>query len=210
MAQNKGCRSVLWVLLVMVVALCGAGEAVAAEESASYDVAGHWLIEGEGYGKKNVRVQLELDGALDIRTGDVGGRRHITGYDLWLRIDATRLNIKAWSERYTETFTNPILLPTLRPTLNEPFALPPVKTKDGLVYEVTLNSVTSGTVKIYGTIDLDTIGATEINSESALWKEGTQKPDIDDLGRGCQVGAGWGSAFLQIPLMLRFGRRRRS
>jgi len=66
----------------------------------SYDVAGRWLIEGNGSGKKTISVQLKLDGTLDIQTEVVGEKRCITGYDLWLRIDASRLSIKAWTERY--------------------------------------------------------------------------------------------------------------
>ena len=37
-------------------------------------------------------------------------------------------------------------------------------------------AVTSGKVDIYGTIDLDIIGRTRIRSNSAIWKEGTEKP----------------------------------
>ena len=44
-----------------------------------------------------------------------------------------------------------------------------------------LTSVTSGKVDIYGTIDLDVIGRTEIQSTSAIWKEGTERPGIEDV-----------------------------
>lgn len=207
MLRNRRWRVVLFAALFL--ALCGAA-CLATAEPVSYDVAGRWLLEGEGYGDKSVRVQLSLDGHLDIRTEIVGERRYITGYDLWIRINASRLDIKTWSETYSEELSVPILLPELRPTLNSPLVLPAVKTKDGLIYQVTLTSVSSGTVKIYGTIDLDVIGATEINSECALWKEGTERPDIEDLSSGCSVGAGMGSALLLLPLLLGLGRRRRS
>ena len=107
----------------------------------SYDIAGRWLIQGEGYGEKRVRVQLALEGTLDIHTAIHEGKRCITGYDLWLRLDASRMNIKAWTERYSETLRVPVPLPELRPTLSNPFYLPPVKTKEGLTYKVMLTSV---------------------------------------------------------------------
>lgn len=191
-------------LLAALLSLCCA-VLPAAAEPVSYDIAGRWMIEGEGYGEKRVRVQLALDGTLDIQTGVVEGRRCITGYDLWLRIDASRLNIKAWTERYRETLHVPVPLPDLQPTLNKPFSLPAVRTKEGLIYKVTLTSVTSGKVDIYGTIDLDVIGRTEIQSTSAIWKEGTGKPRIDDVQSGC--GLGMGAMLLMVPLLLPLARR---
>ena len=176
-------------LLAALLSLCCA-VLPAAAEPVSYDIAGRWMIEGEGYGEKRVRVQL-------------------AGYDLWLRIDASRLNIKAWTERYRETLHVPVPLPDLQPTLNKPFSLPAVRTKEGLIYKVTLTSVTSGKVDIYGTIDLDVIGRTEIQSTSAIWKEGTGKPRIDDVQSGCGLGLGMGAMLLMVPLLLPLARRRR-
>lgn len=210
MMQNKGGRIVLLALLVAVAALYVAVCPAAAEEPVSYDVAGRWLMQGEGYGDKNsVRLQLRLDGVLDIRTGMVDNRRCVTGYDMWIRIDSTRVKIKTWQERYREELSVPIPLPELRPTLNSPLVLPAVKTREGLIYQVTLTSVTSGTVKIYGNIDLDVVGRTEINSECVLWKEGSDKPDIEDLVSGCSVGAGAGALLLLFPVALRRVHRRR-
>ena len=90
------------------------------------------------------------------------------------------------------------------------FYLPPVKTKEGLTYKVMLTSVTSGKVDIYGTIDLDVIGRTEIQSTSAIWKEGTERPGIEDVQSGCGIGPGLGAMFLLVPLLLPLARRRRS
>lgn len=180
-----------------------------AAESASYDIAGRWVMEGGGFGEKPpVRLRLSLDGDLDIHTGIVGGRRCVTGYDLWIRINTSRLDIKTWSEQHSESLKVPVPLPELRPTLSEPYTLPAVKTKEGLIYQVTLTSVTSGKVKIYGTIDLDVVGSTEINSESTIWKEGTKKPEIEDLVSGCGIGFGAGATLLLIPLFWGLGRKR--
>ena len=210
MMHSKVGRIVLLVLLMAVAALHVAVRPAAAEEPVSYDIAGRWLMQGEGYGDRNsLRLQLRLDGVLDIRTGMVDNRRCVTGYDMWIRIDSTRVRIKTWQERYREELRVPIPLPELRTTLSSPLVLPAVKTREGLIYQVTLTSVTSGTVKIYGNIDLDVVGRTEINSECALWKEGSDKPDIKDLVSGCSVGAGAGSLLLLFPVALRRVRRRR-
>lgn len=208
MLRNKILGIVL--LAAALPALCGAVRPAAAEP-VSYDIAGRWLMSGEGFGEKSpVRIRLTLDGDLDLYTGIVEGRRCVTGYDLWLRINASRLDIKTWSERYSETLHVPVPLPELRPTLNEPFALPAVRTKEGLIYKVTLTSVTSGTVDIYGVIDLDVVGATEIKSEGLVWKEGTKKPETKDLLSGCRAGTGLGALFLLIPLLLRRAKGARS
>lgn len=192
---------------IAFLAFCGTPGA-GAEESASYDVAGRWLIRGNGFGKKTVSVELKLEGLLDLQTKEIDGKRHISGYDLWMRIDASRLKIKAWQETYREELSIPMPLPELRPTLNSPLILPAVKTREGLIYQVTLTSVTSGTVKIYGTIDLDVVGKTEIDSNSKIWKEGTPPPDIEDLTKGCGVGLGVGPLLLLLPLLLSRARRR--
>lgn len=195
-------------ILMTVFALYGALSSAVAAES-DYDIAGRWKMEGQGFGEKSpVRLTLALDGYLDIHTDTLSGRRCITGYDLWLRITTSRLDIKTWSERCSETLSVPIPLPELRPTLSEPFALPAVRTKEGLIYRPTLKGVSSGTVDIYGTIDLDVVGATEINSAAKIWKEGTEKPETKDLRSGC--GVGQGSVLLLFPLLIAFGWRRRS
>ena len=196
-------------LLLAVLLAVGCTALLEAAQPMSYDVAGRWLIEGNGSGKKTISVQLKLDGTLDIQTEVVGEKRCITGYDLWLRIDASRLSIKAWTERYHETLGVPVSLPEVQPTLGEPFSLPPVKTKEGLTYEVTLTSITSGKVDIYGTVDLDVIGRTRIRSNSVIWKERTEKPRIEDMKSGCGVGPWTGAMLLMVPLFLPLARRRR-
>ena len=210
MLRNKTFGITLLAVAAALLALCGSIRPAAAEP-VSYDIAGRWLMQGEGFGEKSpVRIQLTLDGYLDLHTDVVGGQRCITGYDLWLRIDATRLTIKTWSERYSETLKVPVPLPELRPTLNKPFVLPEVRTKEGLTYKVTLTSVSSGKVDIYGVIDLDVVGSTEINSESIVWKEGTSKPDTKQLLSGCGIGSGAGFLLLLLPLWPGLGRRTRS
>ena len=166
---------------------------------AEYDIAGRWQMQGTGYGDKSgVRTELELRGYLDIRTQIVDGQRCVSGYNMKIRIDASKLNIKVWDKTSTEELRIPVPLPELRPTMSNPFNLPPVKTKDGLIYEVILQSVSSGLVKIYGTLDLDIIGVTKFDSNSVIWKEGTERPaDYKDMRSGCSLG-GWGMAGLLL------------
>ncbi|NLL37603.1 MAG: hypothetical protein GX256_08810 [Fretibacterium sp.] len=173
-----------------------------------YDIAGRWLMKGTGYGDKSgVRSELNLNGYLDIHTGVFEGRRCITGYDLKLRIDASKLDIKVWDKNSSERLKAPVPLRELRPTVSNPLELPPVETKDGLIYQVTLESETSGVVKIYGTLDLDVLGTTKFNSNSAIWKEGSEFPEnYEDKSSGCDVG-GIG-AFGLLMGLLPFLRRR--
>ena len=195
--------------LLTAALLCLGGAAWAADVGdAPYDVSGQWLMDGIGYGEKAfVRLRLSLDGTLDIYTSaGAEGRRSITGYDIKLRIDTSRADIKTWTDYSEERLHVSIPLPELRPTMNDPFELPPVRTSDGLIYQVTLTSVSSGKVRIYGYIDLDVIGSTEINSESVIWKQGTTKPDQNrDLESGCGLGLG-GALLLPLPLLRRSRR----
>ena len=162
-----------------------------------YDIAGRWHIAGDGYGEKSfLRLNLSLDGTLDLYTSvNADGWRSITGYDIDLRIGTSRADIRTWTDRIEERLRIPIPLPELRPTVNNPFTLPAVN-HDGLNYQVILTSESSGKVKIYGYIDLDVIGTTEVNSESVIWKSGTTKPSIDDsVDSGCRTGS-WGLAAM--------------
>ena len=172
--------------------------------AAAWDAAGRWLIEGTGYGEKSpVRLRLALDGYMDLKTVTSGDARFVTGYDLNMRLDTSRAGVKTWTEEIHETLRIPVPLPSLAPTVNEPFKLPAFRA-DGLTYAVTLTSATSGTVDIYGTIDLDVLGRTEVNSKSAVWKDGTRRPDLDDdLKSGCSAG----TPFLALALLAPLGGR---
>ena len=189
------------VLGALAIVMCLVPVALADE---TWDPEGRWLIEGGGYGEKSfLRLQLSLNGTMDIHTALSGDVRVITGYDISMRLDTSRADVKTWTEDIHERLHIPAPLPELRPTVNEPFTLPPVSA-EGLTYRVTLTSTTSGTVDIYGTIDLDVLGDTEINSVSAVWKQGTKKPDVEDLESGCNAGT-----FPGALLLLPFLRRRR-
>ena len=177
---------------------------------AAYDMTGRWLIEGGGYAEKGiVRVELKDEGTLDINTTTKNGVQYITGYTLKIRLNASKLGINAWENNSTITFQNPIPVPSLNPTLNEPFDLPAV-TVDRMTYKVRFTKTTSGTVKIYGFMDIDTVGTVEINSDSAVWKQGTPKPIIDDDKSGCNAGFSIIALLLGTPLIALMRRKQNS
>jgi hypothetical protein len=102
----------------------------------------------------------------------------------------------------------PVAVPELNPTTNAPFKLPQV-TVDGLTYEITFTTKTSGTVRIYGYIDVDVVGQIEINSVSTIWKNGTDKPDVSDMTSGCSGGISWTASLLPALWMILRQRGRR-
>jgi hypothetical protein len=171
---------------------------------ADYDVGGSWLLEGGGYAQKSIlRVELTDDGVLDIQTQVEDGVRYVLGYSVNLWLNASKLGINAWKYSKTVSLQIPVPIPELDPTLNDPFELPPV-TVDKLTYAVAFTTTTSGTVNIYGKLDIDVVGEVEINSASAIWKEGTEKPDIPDVASGCNAGAGTGAKIAGMALALGF------
>lgn len=178
---------------------------------AAYDMTGRWLIEGGGYAKKDIlRVELSDEGTLDILSKTENGTQYITGYTLNIRLDASKLGIKAWNNTDTATFQVPVPMPEFNPTVNKPFELPAV-TVDRMHYQVTFTSINSGTVKIYGFMDVDTAGTIEIDSLSAVWKQGTPKPNIDDKSSGCNTaGLSLFTVLLGTPLMVLMRRKQNS
>ncbi|MDR3231932.1 MAG: hypothetical protein LBT65_10875 [Synergistaceae bacterium] len=177
--------------------------------SFAYDIDGIWLLEGGGYASKGVvRVALSDSGYLDILTETEDGNQYLTGYDVRVKLDASRLDINAWAYSKRVDLPVPVGMPELDPTLSQPFRLPSV-TVDGMTYQVTLTSTTSGTVKIYGKLDVDVVGTVDIDSESIIWKEGTDRPDIDDKLSGCSAGVPLWALLLLPPLLVKRGRKRR-
>jgi hypothetical protein len=177
--------------------------------SLAWDIDGRWLLEGGGYASKGVvRVALEDSGFLDILTATENGEQYLTGYDVRVVLDASRLGINAWEYSKKVTLTIPVRVPELDPTMSRPFALPAV-TVDGMTYQVTFTSTTSGTVKIYGELDVDVAGRVDIDSESAIWKQGTERPDIDDKMSGCSAGVPlWALLLMLPPALAKRGRKR--
>lgn len=184
-----------------------------------YDLGGFWNIYGTGFAEKSfVRVSMELFGRMTLTTSRVsdlavdvvnvlsndqmtlisrdkvdGNLRALTGYEIDLRIEAlanTGINIKAWENHLPNRIRIPVIFPTRIPTENFPYELPSVSS-EGMKYVVTFTSLESGKVRITGYADFDVVGSTEINSDCALWKEGTTQPSLaSETSSGCNSGAG--------------------
>ena len=205
-----------------------------------YDIAGFWNLSGNGYVDKSfVRVSLELTGELEVITkmGDEladsysqdiiekvsqdlyneTGRllkdvRFVTGHIVDLKITATNLDIKAWSDVIDNShLTIPVPLPELNPSNDNPFVLPDVSYGEddyNLTYTVTLTSVYSGTVRIQGWITLDVVGDVELDSLCKIWKEGSDKPepvDGDNKSSGCNF-SGMGFSALILVMLIKKGK----
>ncbi|MBQ9526060.1 MAG: hypothetical protein IJR68_00445 [Fretibacterium sp.] len=188
--------TVVGMLLLLPVFLAGRGEAI------SWDISGPWLIEGTGFVDwKGIRSSLELEGKMNVYTVESGDIWAITSYDVDLQLNATRADIGVWDDHLREVFHDHIpLLESLNPSLGKPFELPLV-TKDGLTYRITFTSVTSGKVDISGEdAKLGSVGGLKLGSESALWRKGTSKPNVNDASSGCNSG-GFGGAGLAIAAL---------
>ena len=199
------------ILLACMILVMTAVSAIGEE----YDISGLWNIEGTGFAEKDfVRIRFDLVGNMtlttsstqevldnavsrdlvrqeyadraDILSGDV---RFLTGYDINLKITATTLDIKAWNDHIPNGIRIPVPLPERVPSANSPYEIPVQTNIYGLNYKVTLTSSTSGKVRVTGYVDLDVVGETEINSDCALWKNGTPKPKLDEeTSSGCDSG----------------------
>jgi hypothetical protein len=166
---------------------------------AEFDPYGRWLLDGGGYAEKSfVRVELSANGELFVRTELEDGVRYVTGCDVTATLDASRFNINAWKYSSSTDLQHPVMVPEANPTLNEPFELPPV-TYDGLTYEVTFTSASSGTIRIYGRVD----AGVDINSTSVVWKEGTERPRVKDASSGCDTGGGAAALLLAAFVIVR-------
>ena len=191
--------AVVGLLALLAVFHAGMGEAV------SWDISGRWLVEGSGFieWRDVPRASLKLEGTMDIYTVESGDIWAVTSYDINLRLDATRANIKVWDDHLNEILHVQVPLPAdANPSLGTPFTLPSVTTENGLTYTVTLTSVLSGTLAINGEeARLGSVGHLHIGSESALWREGTSKPGASDASSGCRA-SGTGVAGLALVALL--------
>lgn len=199
----------VWPFGALVIFMLAAALFSCAALAAGNSISDNWFVEGSGFAQKGIlRVSLNANGGLDIKSRFVDGTEYITGYETWGELNASRLGINTW--RYGDKYelSAPIEVRSFNPTMSEPFRLPPF-TIDKLTYRVVLTSANSGTVDISGYVDIDTVGETEINADCAIWREGTPMPDIPDTESGCDAGSG-ASALLALGAVLlsrRYPRR---
>ena len=198
-----------------------------------YDLGGLWNIYGTGFAEKSfVRISMELFGRMTLTTCRISdlsadvvnvisddtitlisrdkvdeNLRALTGYEIDLRIEAlanTGININAWEDHLPDGIRIPVVFPAREPSAEFPFVLPAVSA-DGMRYQVVFTSLKSGKVRINGYVDFDIVGSTEINSDCALWKEGTEMPALEsETKSGCNSGAG----FLAVMAMIIAGVRK--
>ena len=222
-------RLKIFMLIIAIFLLCSVSSSIAED----YDIAGFWNLSGNGYVDKSfVRVSLALTGDLQVITkmGDEliteysedviayvsqdlyeKSQRHlqdvrfVTGHIVYLQIDATNLDIKAWSDTIDNShLTIPVPLPDLSPSNSNPFVLPDVSYGEddyNLTYTLTLTSIYSGTVRINGWFTLDYVGGIELDSLCKIWKEGTNEPEApngDDKKSGCNSGFNFGILILLL------------
>ena len=192
------CLSVLALACLLAPGACFA-------DGVSWNVSGRWLLDGDGFAEKSfVRVSLHAEGDAELYTVVSGDLWYISGYIADVRLTASSLGINTWSDHMEETFSDRIPLPAdLNPSVDDPFELPPVTTENGLTYKVTLTSRTGGKVAISGTTDMGSAGSVTVDSDSAIWKEGTPKPDIDtNKDSGCAAGQpGMAGLLVLLPFL---------
>jgi len=163
---------------------------------AGFNPIGDWLFEGGGYAEKSfVRARLNARGELEVTTVVMDGKEYVTGYRVRANLYVSQFGFNVWKDSGGGDLRNPVPLPYLNPTMNNPFRLPRV-THEGLTYEVVFTSATSGTIRIYGYLDVDFVGNVEGDSASILWRKGSKKPDIPDMTSGCNAG------FAAVTLLL--------
>jgi hypothetical protein len=168
-------------------------------------VGARWLVEGEGFAKKGLlRVKLNTNGTLNVKSVIEDGAESLTGYEVWGELNASQLGINTWSYHNLYELPAPVEVGRFDPTLNDPYALPTF-TIDKLSYTVVLTSANSGTVHITGSIDIDVVGETEIDADCAIWRQGTPRPDIPEAGSGCDNGVG----VIALVLVMMFALRAR-
>ena len=174
--------------LAVILTLIFSGSAFA------FQAGGLWHISGNGFVEKSfIRVSLKITGGATLQTMMIAGTECLTSYDVTVEIDAfdrTGLDINVRDERFADSFNTPVPLPEINPTPENPFTIPAV-TLNGLTYEAAFTSANTGTLKVTGFVDIDTIGSSEINTSCVIWRDGTPKPEENESSSsGCNSGLG--------------------
>ncbi|MBQ7595022.1 MAG: hypothetical protein IJU48_11825 [Synergistaceae bacterium] len=135
-------------------------------------------------------------------------KRFLTGYTIYVRIDLSKLlSYKVWDYTIPNGIKIPAPLPEMRPSNDNPYKLLEFgidNEEQNMNYSIILTSITSGKIIINGIIkDVEVVGDVEVDSESVIWLNGTEKPDIDSkVDSGCN-SAGYGIISLALILFFR-------
>ena len=186
--------------------------------------SGRWNIYGQGWTEKEfVRIAFTAEGYLNLQCVSLdkidstvkilqsldkyisrdlveGNVTVVKSCDIDLSIYATDWGLKVDQDYSPNILDYPLLLPKNPPTASYPFVFPS-KSLDNLTCTISLTSETSGKLRIKGYVDVDTIGNCEINIDSAIWKQNTERPAMDSsTGSGCN--SGWN--LLSVLLIMIF------
>ena len=199
-------------LLCMMIVMMS----VAAEGYGTF--SGKWNIYGEGFAEKGfVRTQLEINGDINISAcsfselspdivnvmsedwetlisrDEIDGIYtffdFLTSISMSLRVYASSLGIKIYEENMPNEITDPHLFLDFLPSLEEPLELPALD-MGGLSLQMTLTSEDAGTIRIKGPISTSYMGNIDLDTECAIWKDGTVRPPITSSASGCDSGVG--------------------
>ena len=181
--------------------------------------SGKWNIYGEGFAEKSfVRTQLEINGDMNISACSfsdlpanvvnvisddwetVISRDEIrglytffdclTGLSMNMRVYASALGVNVYEENNPNEITDPYLFLDIIPSLDEPLELPDL-TIGGMTLRFTLTSESAGKIWMRGKINTSYLGEVDINTECAIWKDGTERPSISEGSKsGCDSGMG--------------------
>ena len=133
-------------------------------------------------------------------------KRFLTGYTIYVRIDLSKLlSYKVWDYTIPNGIRIPAPLPEMRPSNDNPYKLLEFgidNEEQNMNYSIILTSTTSGKIIINGVIkDVEVVGDVEIDSESIIWLDGTERPGIDpSVDSGCNSGYG----IISLALILFF------
>ena len=222
-------KKILCLFLILILACSCA----TASEYINSVLPGLWNIEGTSFVEKNfVRISFELDGemnqAVDVLKNldeDIDkiiddneevsreivneDRKVLTSCNINLTIyalDKAGFDVKVWEGNVDNAVQIPVLLPEARPTLSNPFQLPTVKVDD-LNLTVTFTSESSGKLRVQGYIVVDNVGTCEINADCALWRDGTEKPALEEeTSSGCNSRIF--STFAVLLFFIEIGRKK--
>ena len=141
--------------------------------------------------------------ALDLENSEVlsSDMKALTSYDIYLRLNLTGLQVKAWDEEYPNGIKIPVLLPAMRPSTSKPFVLPTVRIDDDeSTIDVTVSFVSpsAGKVRISGVADVSGFDC-EIQGDCKIWRAGYSEPELEEsTNSGCNTGLGIISALAAL------------
>lgn len=177
--------------------------ATAADEGGRFLVGGRWMTAGSGWCKylglgELLRVSFEDSGTLTFHTVMSGDTEVLKSVDIDVKLYVSKLKLTLLDDVISYDLPEPglVLSRDWRPTVNEPLELPEMR-REKLTAKLAIVSEKGGTLLISGT---DPKEIYEVWSSNAMWREGSEPPEIPDGGSGCRTGALWAVCALAAYL----------